>query len=113
MYSAGTADGQRDKKLSPTWLSFGCCSALNFVQPYIYLMKMNNWTSVYMVVDLQPGMIPVIADVVAKAVAKIPHAQQTTFFIPIGGRNSHNYDIVLQEFNRSSRGLLFILQNMF
>ena len=102
--SAATMPTQRDKRVSPSWLTTGCCSALNFDQPYIHLMRENNWTSVYLVIDAATPMTPVIASAVARAVQKMNNTQHTDFTIPRGGRNEETIDSLLREFNRSSRG---------
>ena len=102
--SAATMPTQRDKRVSPSWLTTGCCSALNFDQPYIYLMQENNWTSVYLVIDAATPMTPVIAFAVARAVQKMNGTQHTDFTIPRDGRNEQTFDSLLREFNRSSRG---------
>ena len=102
--SGATMPTQRNKAVSPSWLTTGCCSVLNFDQPYIYLMQENNWTSVYFVIDAATLMTPLIASAVVQSVQKMKGTQHIDFTIPVGGRNERTFDGLLREFNHSSRG---------
>ncbi|OQV12603.1 hypothetical protein BV898_13165 [Hypsibius exemplaris] len=105
--SAATLPAQRNKRLSPTWLATGCCGVSNFAKTYLYLMRTNNWTSVYQVVDAASLMTPLVAQVLSDAIAKMEGIQHTIFTIPPGSRTRETYDILLREFNTSSRVLFF------
>lgn len=82
----------------------GCCTALNFARPYVHLMTVNKWTSVYLVVDAVTAMAGTIAEGVVRAMKNTMRTQQTTFVIPAGGRNSETFTMILRELNTSSRG---------
>ncbi|OQV12599.1 hypothetical protein BV898_13163 [Hypsibius exemplaris] len=105
--STATVPTQRNKELSPSWLTTGCCLSTNFVKPYVYLMKANNWTSLYLVVDAGTITTPTVARDVSDAIKNIKGTQHTVFTIPVGSRNEDTYDTALREFRRSSRVLFF------
>jgi hypothetical protein len=66
-------------------------------------MFQNNWTSVYLVVDVAVNTMLPTAEIVGNAVRRIAHSQQNTFLIPVGARKRENYEKMLQNFNSTSR----------
>ncbi|OQV12602.1 hypothetical protein BV898_13164 [Hypsibius exemplaris] len=105
--STATMPTQRNKRLSPSWLTTGCCLTTNFVKPYVYLMKANNWTSLYLVVDAGTIMTPTVAKDVSVAIKNMKAAQHIMFTIPVGSRNEDTYEVALKDFRKTSRVLFF------
>ncbi|GAU95182.1 hypothetical protein RvY_06847-1 [Ramazzottius varieornatus] len=99
----------KDKDKSPTWINTNQYPSLYYGESFYQLLKMNNWTSVFVFTDESAVVYYSFVSRQTLSLLKLKHVHATsvTYSSKIG---ELNFDGLLEEFSRRSRIMLVFAQ---
>ncbi|OWA53925.1 hypothetical protein BV898_18349 [Hypsibius exemplaris] len=106
--TTSTSDLTRDKSISPTWINTNFFPTMYLGEIFYNLFLMQNWTSVYVVQDLDS--LP-SHQLIFEALEKLARSKVQTYHNQYSSRKGGlDFQVLLERFATQSRVMLFLAQ---